>query len=106
MKGAAMKKMGMFAGLMGVALASCTSMHAPHPTAAENAVMCDKCKTTWVVRNSPVGRGLVSYTREKVMVCPDCKSAVQNWLETGKLKHSCSHCKGRMTCEKPVENAK
>lgn len=104
MKTRARKLTGLVVVLAGMGLASCTSLHPAHPTTAENAVMCDKCKTTWVVRSSPFGRGIVSYTREKMMVCPHCKSAVQNWLETGELKHRCSHCKGKMTCEKPVAN--
>jgi hypothetical protein len=44
---------------------------------------------------------LVRYTREKAMVCPDCESAVTHWMRTGELKHACSHCRGKMTCELP-----
>jgi hypothetical protein len=98
------KVMRILVGMVGVWMVGCSSLHPVHPTAAEKAVMCDKCKTTWVVRSSPSGRGVVSYTREKMMVCPHCKSGVQNWLQTGELKHGCSHCKGKMTCEKPVQN--
>lgn len=104
MKKSAIIRLGMAVGLAAMGLVSCTSMHAPHPTAQENAVMCDKCKTTWIVRSTPGGKSLMSYTRTKVMVCPDCKSAVQNWMETGTLKHSCSHCNGKLTCEKPVQD--
>jgi hypothetical protein len=87
-----------FSGLVG-----CTSMHSPHPEAAQVGIMCDKCKTTWVTRGVPGSRS-VRYTQEKAMVCPDCKSAVENWIATGELKHTCTHCKGHMTCEKPKEN--
>ena len=95
------------AGLVVVAslgAAGCESMHSRHPVAMESAVMCDKCKTTWVTRVEPTGRSVYRYTREKAMVCPDCRSAVETWMKTGKLKHSCTHCQGKMTCETPKEN--
>ena len=97
----------LFAGVLAVASlggVSCTTVHSAHPAAMENAVMCDKCKTTWVTRAEPTGRSVYRYTREKVMVCPDCRSAVENWVKTGQLKHYCSHCKGNMTCETPKQN--
>jgi Zn-finger nucleic acid-binding protein len=82
------------------ALTSCTTVHAPHPAVASNAVMCDRCKTTWVTGVESGGR-VTRYTRQKAMVCPDCTSAVQNWMRTGILKHHCSHCGGTMSCEPP-----
>ena len=91
-------------GVAGMGGVGCTSVHSQHPTAIENAVMCDKCKTTWVTRSEPTGRSVYRYTREKAMVCPDCRTAVENWLRTGELKHTCSHCKGKMTCESPKQN--
>jgi hypothetical protein len=43
------------------------------------------------------GKGrFVGYTSRKVMECPDCKTAVQNFFETGKLEHACTHCQGTM----------
>jgi len=78
----------------------CVSVHEPHAESAKSAVMCDRCKTTWVVRGDSMGK-LVRYTREKAMVCPDCESAVTHWMRTGELKHACSHCRGKMTCELP-----
>lgn len=92
--------MGLVA-VVGLGEVSCTTPHSSHPTAMENAVMCDKCKTTWVTRVEPTGRSVYRYTREKAMTCPDCVSAVENWVKTGQLKHYCSHCKGHMTCETP-----
>jgi hypothetical protein len=92
----------LFAGLVVVSslgAVGCESVHSNHPVAMENAVMCDKCKTTWVTRVEPAGRSVYRYTREKAMVCPDCRSAVETWVKTGKLKHSCTHCQGKMTCE-------
>ena len=92
------------AGVAGMGVVGCTSVHSHHPTAMQDAVMCDKCKTTWVTRSEPTGRSVYRYTREKVMVCPDCRSAVENWVRTGELKHTCSHCKGKMTCEPAKQN--
>jgi hypothetical protein len=79
---------------------ACTTVHPEHSAASSKAIMCDKCKTTWVTSARP-GARTTRYTREKMMVCPDCQSAVEAWLHTGKLKHSCTHCKGKMTCEDP-----
>ncbi len=84
----------------GLGFASCTTVHSEHPTVAGNAVMCDRCKTTWVTGAESGGR-VTRYTRQKAMVCPDCTTAVQNWMRTGVLKHHCSHCGGHMTCEPP-----
>jgi hypothetical protein len=78
----------------------CVNVHEPHAESHKSAVMCDRCKTTWVVRGEPVGK-LVRYTRQKAMVCPDCESAVTHWMRTGELKHACSRCRGKMTCEEP-----
>lgn len=88
-------------GVAALGVGGCSNIHSEHPTAIQSAVMCDKCKTTWVTRSEPTGRSVYRYTREKAMVCPDCRSAVENWLRTGELKHTCSHCKGKMTCEAP-----
>jgi Zn-finger nucleic acid-binding protein len=78
----------------------CVHVHEPHTESRRSAVMCDRCKTTWVLRGEASGK-LVRYTREKTMVCPDCESAVAHWVRTGELKHACSHCRGKMTCEQP-----
>jgi hypothetical protein len=87
----------------------CSSVHSPHPVHATGpgsapgaALMCDRCQTTWVLRPEGAGRW-VRYTRQKAMVCPDCESAVETWWKTGQFKHSCSRCKGRLTCEPPRE---
>jgi hypothetical protein len=90
-------------GLMMMGI-GCTSVHPPHAThmgrhgTSGSALMCDRCKTTWVVRPEGSGR-LVRYTKERAMVCPDCQSAAETWLKTGVFEHSCRHCGGRMTCE-------
>jgi hypothetical protein len=62
------------------------------------AVRCDQCRTTWVLRSEQMGK-LTRYSRQEVMVCKDCDSAVTHWMKTGHLKHYCSHCKGHMTCD-------
>jgi hypothetical protein len=85
------------------ATVGCVNVHKPHAAARDSrdpAVMCDRCRTTWVVRSETAGK-LVRYTRQKAMVCPDCESAVMHWFKTGELKHACSHCRGKMTCEQP-----
>ena len=69
---------------------------------ASDAVACDKCETTWVkvANTSPNagGRpGFTSYSNQKKMVCPDCKSAVSNFFATGEMKHDCKACGGNMT---------
>ena len=101
---------------MAWAVAGCGTMHRPHPEHGRHAgsgsgdreshgsalngsaLMCDRCRTTWVLRPGGAGR-LVRYTPEKVMVCPDCQSAAETWLKTGVFKHSCRRCGDRMTCE-------
>jgi hypothetical protein len=98
------KMMVVVAGVAGLGGGGCSNIHSEHPTAIQSAVMCDKCKTTWVTRSEPTGRSVYRYTREKAMVCPDCRGAVENWLRTGELKHTCSHCKGKMTCEAPLKD--
>jgi hypothetical protein len=35
--------------------------------------------------------------KSKVMVCPDCESAVVTFFKTGQLKHHCAHCGGSLT---------
>ena len=85
--------------LLYLGLAGCVGVHEPHPVGRTKtgAVMCDKCRTTWVSRGEPVGK-LTRYSRKEVMVCEDCESAVVHWMKTGDLRHYCSHCKGHMTC--------
>ena len=86
-------------GLLYLGLAGCVGVHEPHPVgrASTGAVMCDKCRTTWVSRGEPFGK-LTRYSRKEVMVCEDCESAVEHWMKTGDLRHYCEHCKGHMTC--------
>ncbi|WP_428937543.1 hypothetical protein [Fontivita pretiosa] len=67
---------------------------------ATQAVACTQCQTTWVkVPQTSKGR-IVGYSMAKKMVCPECRSAVENFFATGKLKHTCSICgQSLMTCE-------
>ncbi len=56
------------------------------------AVMCAKCQTTWVkLPRTEKGR-VVAYTTRKGMVCPDCKSAAENFFATGKMENTCATC--------------
>lgn len=64
---------------------------------SKQAVACSKCQVTYVQvpTNDGKGRAQASTTR-KSMECADCKTAVQNFFETGKLQHACTHCQGTM----------
>ena len=67
----------------------------------KSAVMCDKCTTVWfkVVDKGPKGT-VVGLSKEKKMACKDCKSAVETFFTTGKLKHECATCGGTLShCE-------
>ncbi len=60
---------------------------------SENAIMCAKCKTTWVETENPDGDIEVhTYRSQEVTTCPDCTSAVDQFFKTGKLKHACNSC--------------
>ena len=61
------------------------------------AVACSKCKVTYVKvpTNDAKGR-FVGYTNRQTMECPGCKTAVENFFQTGKLQHACTHCEGTM----------
>jgi hypothetical protein len=77
-----------------------SSASAADPT---TAITCSKCQDVMVVNpansGSKPGSGYTLFKSQKVMVCPDCESAVQNFIKTGKLAHHCSHCDGTMqTC--------
>ena len=91
--------LGLGAGLLLVGCQSDNARMAPASHAmAGDAVRCETCKTTFVRKatmNSAGGgrsTGVVTYTTEKKMVCPDCKSAVANFFATGKLQHECKAC--------------
>jgi protein-arginine kinase activator protein McsA len=61
--------------------------------ASTQALMCDKCKVTYV--QVPVTGGktrVVGYQSEKRMECPDCKTAAENFFTTGKFQHACKTC--------------
>ncbi|MCE5277838.1 MAG: hypothetical protein ABFD92_03625 [Planctomycetaceae bacterium] len=60
------------------------------------SVLCDRCKTVWIKRPDTNIKGMITLRPEKVMECPDCKSAAENFFLTGKLQHSCKTCGGTM----------
>ena len=92
---------------MGVFVAGCQSDAAAQAPAshemASNAAQCDKCQVTWVKEASHVGGkqgAIVQYNWTKRDACPDCKGAVANFFDTGKLEHACKACGGNMAaCE-------
>lgn len=65
----------------------------------DGAVMCDQCKMVMVkVANPTTAKNpTITYHDVRTMVCPDCKSAMETFFKTGRLKHTCSHCGGTMT---------
>ena len=80
-------------------LPSCQST-AP-TTAGTDAVMCDKCKTVWVMNKpttlgSPGRMQTVMYRDSKTMTCPECQLAIANFWKTGQMKHTCSTCGGTL----------
>jgi hypothetical protein len=97
-----MKHIGKSLAALTLALAAaltsaCQTSSGSH--AGECAIMCDKCKTVWVMKPTGApGAKFTSYSRESQMTCSACQSAVENFAKTGELKHSCSHCKGELTC--------
>ena len=94
------KRFGLWAGLLGgsLLLAGCQAAgdHSTEAAAAPStqALVCDKCKVTYV--QVPVGAGkgspITEYRQQKSMVCPDCKSAAANFFATGKFEHTCKTC--------------
>lgn len=80
----------------GLLLAGCQSSGAKSAATTEpttQAVYCPKCETTFVKvpRHGHKGQ-ITSYSRQKRMVCPDCKSAVANFFATGQFQHTCTTC--------------
>lgn len=65
-------------------------------TLAPAAVLCPKCETVWV--KSQVGEKARSYTRVGKMICPDCRSAVENVFAGGPLEHACETCGDLEAC--------
>jgi len=83
--------------VLGTVLVGCQSTQATHKheaaVASEQAVKCSKCDVTFVQVPETGGKGrVVGYRTQKSMECPDCRNAVQNFFETGKLTHACKSC--------------
>ena len=99
-------RIGLFALTLGsgLLLAGCQADNKPAESSlvTSKAVSCSKCQTTWVKVPDASGKGgrTVGYTSRKEHACPDCKSAVTNYFETGKLEHACKTCGATMDiCE-------
>jgi len=91
------------AGLLAAGCQSAGNKPAPGATAGSpttEAVACDKCKVVWAKVPTTAGGGksntVTGYTTQKQMVCPECRSAVQNLFTTGQLRHTCTACGGNM----------
>lgn len=96
------RKRGLGALALGAALlAGCQSsgggargrQSAAAATDTQQAVVCDKCKVTWVKVPGTTGKPyVVAYRTRRSHECPDCRSAVSNFFATGKLQHTCETC--------------
>ena len=87
---------------VGLLVVGCQSSSKPSPNAmagtpSDDAIACDKCNVTWVKSPREHRGRVVGYSNRKQMVCPECKSAVQNLFATGKLEHTCTACGGNMS---------
>ncbi len=81
--------------------------HSGSAMGSDNAVMCDKCMTTWVRKPvsagapGPHGQTAIAYRNVKsAETCPDCDKAAQEYMSTGKLGH-CNMCKDDLKVVKP-----
>lgn len=83
-------------GLVAALLAGCQADNKPPQSSlvsSEQGVTCSKCKTTWVKVPVDAGKGrIVGYTNRKSHACPDCRDAVSNFFNTGRLEHTCKTC--------------
>lgn len=80
-----------------LALGACHSTgasgHDMSTMSSDKAITCSKCQVTFV--NYPVtgDKGhVVGYAKRPEMVCPDCRSAAENFFKTGEFKHTCKTC--------------
>lgn len=89
-------------------LTGCAGSSKRTSTGPAQAVMCDKCETTWVTTPGSTGvhGQVVSVSKRKVMVCEDCRKEATKLLQSGKsmkagdVMHKCQSCGGTMTsCE-------
>lgn len=87
--------------LSALALAGCqTTPHTAGPVSSK-AVKCNKCEITYVsVPETGSKNRVIGYKNSAKMECPECRTAAQNFFDTGKLVHTCTSCAGTMeTCE-------
>lgn len=84
-----------FITLAAAALAALSFAACQSASPGNSAVMCAKCKTTWVsspVAVNPGSKPYLVYRDAKTMSCPECESAAATFFKSGSLKHHCSHC--------------
>lgn len=88
----------------GLLLAGCASqtgqsrVRTADSRASNVGVVCSRCKIIW--NKSTVVRSVraLRYPRHfATMACPSCHGAVVNFFTTGRLKHTCSACRGTLT---------
>lgn len=86
-------------GALGITTQLSACQTAP-TTPPAKAVICSKCKVVWVEHLYNTGYakhpGVYMPVKSKVMVCPNCESAVVTFFKTGQLKHHCATCGGTL----------
>lgn len=73
--------------------------------AAPEAVYCPKCKVT-AVRNVARERGKLFTQVGHNMTCPDCRTALQNFLAGESFDHTCKICGDLVSCKAEQEESK
>lgn len=68
----------------------------PSVAGEDRAVMCDKCKTVWVMRSGTTSKGMITYSRKPKMVCSECSSSDASFFATGKIADTCKSCGGSL----------
>ncbi len=87
--------------LSALALAGCQTTSRMSEPVSSKAVKCNKCEVTYVnVPETSSKNRVIGYKSSAKMECPECRTAAQNFFDTGKLAHACTHCSGTLeTCE-------
>jgi hypothetical protein len=72
--------------------------------ACHQAIMCDRCMTTWTPSYEFNNKGMMLYTPKPEMVCTGCSKAAQEYFATGKLPASaCPMCGSHLRVCQAVE---
>ena len=76
---------------------------APAPAAAAapaQAIMCPKCQAVWVKDTATVNSHQTTvYVTSKKMMCPECKTAAENFFAGKNAEHTCKICGEMKVCD-------